>query len=527
MSNNARKLTALLLALVMLASICGCGSEQTGSTDDDEIKGVSAGKELSQTAAADDIFTLNINTKYSLDPINATNTSNQIVCDLIYENMVELDNNYNVIPNIISSWEVYSEGSYWEFKIESGHTFHDGTAVTAEDVAYSFKRAMNSDRFGARLSYVYGCSAISEDTVAITLGKSNMMFPALLTIPVVKNGTGKEDYPTGSGPYTYSEDHKTLVKAASWKGSVPVDTVYLAEYTGIDETISAFEDSLLDLVMNDPTAPTTLGFGSANEIRGFNTTNMHYIGFNLNSRIFSYDSLRFAMVYAFDREYLVEQLGGFALETSLPVSPASSMYSKSLASQYSYSLEQCKTVLENSGLADYDNDGYLEQRIGSELIEIEIKFAVCSASTAKVNMAKRFVEDMATLGLKINLMELDWSTYKSTVINGTCDMYYAEARLNPDFDPSKLLVKGGSLNINELDNEQLNESISLYLSAADESSRKVACESMCANILNYGYIVPLCFEKHQMVTHRGVITGIKVNENNPVYDFANWTIELD
>lgn len=523
MTGTKKKLGALLLAAALLLSVCGCDT-QTGG--DDYIEGKSAGKKLSQTAAADDIFTLNINNDYSLNPINATNTSNQIVCGLIYENMVELDNNYNVIPGIITSWEAYKEGSYWEFKIDTTHVFHDGTPVTADDVAYSFKRAMNSDRFRSRLSYVYGCSATSEDTIAISLAKNNMMFPSLLTIPVIKSGSDDGEYPVGSGPYTYAEDYKSLVKAKTWKGDVPVDKIYLAEYTGVDETISAFEDSLLDLVMNDPTAPTTLGFGSANEIRGYNTTNMHYIGFNMNSRIFTYDSLRFAMIYAFDRDYLVEQLGGFALAASLPVSPASKLYSKSLAAKYKYDLEQCRIILENSGLKDYDNDGFLEQRVGDELVDIEIKFAVCSASTAKVNVAKKFVSDMASLGLQVNLMELSWKDYKTTVINGTCDMYYAEARINPDFDPSKLLVTGGSLNVSGIDNEQMNESIALYLSAADDGSRQTACESMCANILNSAYFVPLGFEKHQMVTHRGVITGIKVNENNPVYDFANWTIDL-
>ena len=87
---------------------------------------------------------------------------------------------------------------------------------------------------------------------------------------------------------------------------MPLKTIYLKEYSGTDETISAFADSLIDIVLNDPSATTNIGFGSANDIRGFNTTNMHYIVFNSYSTDFSNDALRFAMNYAFDRDSIVQ-----------------------------------------------------------------------------------------------------------------------------------------------------------------------------------------------------------------------------
>ena len=30
-----------------------------------------------------------------------------------------------------------------------------------------------------------------------------------------------------------------------------------------------------------------------------------------------------------------------------------------------------------------------------------------------------------------------------------------------------------------------------------------------------------------MITHRGVIEGIKVNENNPFYNIQNWTVTFE
>ena len=68
----------LLLALLSVLSLAACGTADDNK--DDYVKGTSAGKELGQTVAADDIFTLNCNKGYSMNPLIATNTNNQLVC---------------------------------------------------------------------------------------------------------------------------------------------------------------------------------------------------------------------------------------------------------------------------------------------------------------------------------------------------------------------------------------------------------------------------------------------------------------
>ena len=280
------------------------------------------------------------------------------------------------------------------------------------------------------------------------------------------------------------------------------------------------------MVMNDPSANTNLGYGNANEIRGFNTTNMHYIAFNSMSPALSYEYLRFALNYAFDREYLVDQLGGYAAAACLPVNPASKLYNENYAKQFKYDLKQVQTILSNAGLKDYDEDGYLEIKNGETLTEIDIKFLVFSGSTVKVNTAQKFAEDMKSVGIKVTVNKQDWDHYRTLINAGNYDMYYAEVRLNSDFDPSKLLMTSANLNFGLISDEKLEGLISDYL-AADDDNRRTACDNMCAYIINKAYLVPLCFEKHQMITHRGVIEGIKVNENNPFYNIQNWTVTFE
>ena len=183
-------------------------------------------------------------------------------------------------------------------------------------------------------------------------------------------------------------------------------------------------------------------------------------------------------------------------------------------------------MLSNAGMKDYDEDGYLEIKNGETLIEIDISFLVFSGSTVKVNMAQKFAEDMKSIGIKVTVNKQDWDNYRALLTAGNYDMYYAEVRLNSDFDPSKLLMTSASLNYGAVSDSSLETIISDYL-AADDENRQTACDNMCAYIINKAYIVPLCFEKHQMITHRGVIEGIKANENNPFYNISNWTVTFE
>ena len=133
---------------------------------------------------------------------------------------------------------------------------------------------------------------------------------------------------------------------------------------------------------------------------------------------------------------------------------------------------------------------------------------------------------MKSIGLQVTVDKQDWNNYKKLLDAGNYDMAYCEVRLNGDFDPSKLLTSGASMNYGAVADSQLDELISAYLSANDDD-RRTACDNMCAYIANKAYIVPLVFERHQLISHRGVVEGAKANENNPLCGIENWTVKIE
>lgn len=533
---NIKRAAAVLLAAVMALGSSACQSGK--KTADEGIPESSGGKDIVRSAAADDVFSLNSNSNYSLNPLIATNHSNQLVCNLVYENMVELDNSFNVIPNIITGWECSEDAKLWTLKLDTTHTFHDGTAVTGKDLRYSLDRAITADRFSGRFSSYKGAS-YTDDTLQVSLGIGDAQFVKLLNIPVIKSGTYNDAHPMGSGPYAYSEDGTYLTAYPGYAGyaTVPTDTIYLKEYPTADGTISAFEDSLIDVVINDPSSYTNLGYSSTNEIHTFATTDMHYVAFNEEGMLGQNNSFRVAMQYAFDRENLVELLGGNAVASALPMYPSCDIYPQATADAVRYNLETCKNILENAGIKDYDDDGLMEYMSGTPQ-SISLVFIVCSDSSAKSSVARRFQSDMASIGLTVDVQELTWENYIAALDEGKFDMYYGEVKLRNNFDLTELLQvrdddeksktynAGTNMNFTNSRDSTFEKYINDYLAAGD-TGRAMAYQTLCEYLTTYtGSFITIGFEKQQIITHRGVVKGVDANFGNPLYNFANWTIDM-
>jgi ABC-type transport system substrate-binding protein len=547
MTTRVRRILALLLILAMALSLAACGS---GLGDlENEIPESSGGKDVERAPALDNVFSVNSNSKYSKNPFVATNHANQLICSLVYENMIELDNNFEVIrgSGIISDWKCDDTGKNWELTIEPGHYFSDGTEVMPRDVSYSMGWAINSDRYWGRFASYQGASP-GEGVVYVTLGIGDRQFIKLLNLPVIKHGTYGDlgpagNTPIGSGPYCYNEEGDALIRNEYYPGyeDLPVDTIYLKEYNSADTIISAFEDGYIDVVINDPSSYTNLGYASSNEFHTFATTNMHFVAFNEESMLGKYSYFRIAMQHAFDRAYLVELLHGNAVAAALPMYPTCSAYPHALEDRLNYDLDTCKNILLAAGIQDYDEDGQLEFMSGSPQ-KIELHFVVCADSSAKCGIARRFQEDMASIGLRVTVHELTWAEYCDALEEGQfkagkqtvpVDMYYGEVRLRNNFDLTELLQPRDESN--EATNQNFTRSkdntivarIERYLAAPD-ATRADEFYQLCDYIMNTnGSFVVIGFEKQQIITRRGVCKGINPNYGNPLFGFPSWEITFD
>ena len=149
-----KKVLCLLLALVMTLSLvaCGGGGNSGGNGGGSNAAGNSgnaaenngggsnapAGGETSDTltiAVASDMT--------SMDPHVGKEIAAVVVTNNIFATLLAKDENGQIIPYVAESWEQVDDVTI-DFKIRQDITFHDGSKLTAEDVAYSLNRAIES-----------------------------------------------------------------------------------------------------------------------------------------------------------------------------------------------------------------------------------------------------------------------------------------------------------------------------------------------------------------------------------------------
>ncbi len=99
-----------------------------------------------------------------LDPIKSG--SSIFLSEQLYDGLVRLDKNFNVIPSLASYWEISPDGKKYTFHLRRGVLFHHGGELTSEDVKYSLERILkkenSSPHYQYFLSRVEGAEAFRE-----------------------------------------------------------------------------------------------------------------------------------------------------------------------------------------------------------------------------------------------------------------------------------------------------------------------------------------------------------------------------
>lgn len=548
-----RKIFALLLAAATLFSLAACGEaaagpEATPEPATDDGAATVSGQTLTFGDAADSVFSLSLDYEESLNPVKTQSTLNQLVDCLVYDRLFEVDENFNVTSRVLSDW-YYSKNEdsagVWVLRVKDGIQMHDGSTLTAQDVAYSVSCIFTSEKhknLQMQIGRVYS-SAFNGEVYLAVEGADNAQLPQRMSIPIIKAGSVGDEVPAGSGPYMYNEDRTALVKFDGYENSesLPLDEVQLRAYRGMEELITEFESGLVDLVVNDPTGIYNMGYGGKNEKRVITTTNLHFIGFNSKSRFFQYDAYRCAMNWIVNRDKIVsDTLDGNAVATVLPIHPNSSLYDTDIASQFSYDPARCLTELERGGCRDLDADGMLEFALSGMKVDIELNFAVCADNAAKVQEARQIAEDMEAIGLSVNLRELTWKDYLAALRTGyidadqeepeiPMDMYLAEVALTGDWNILTLISgdweEDNTLNYGGWENSELERLTEAYLGAKDDD-RAQAVRDWLQLLTTTTVILPVCFETRDVISHLGTISGMSPNQYDIFHNITAWTVHI-
>ena len=533
MRHTASRISSLLLAAALLLALPGCelpGTDAAAPTPEPTplvVVGESTGEALQDTYKADHIFSLNCVKGASFNPLTTNSAWNQIVGMLAYDTLVKAGGDFEAEPNLILGWDS-QDGRIWTFTVDTSRKFHDGGSMTANDAVYTLEMCRaNSGRYTTRLAHVTSVSSLDRERFTVELDQVNWRFYELLNIPCIEYGSYYKSIPPGTGPYKFNNwgTALTLFQDHPDADEMPLRTIFLKHYTRPEDILQAFEDSLLDLVTNNPADASSLGYSRSNLIKYVETSNMQFVGFNPRSNLFSYAPYRQMVTYAIDRDTIVSNaMQGAGVAATLPIHPNSPYYPKTLAATLEYSPDDLQTVVTNLGGMDLDQDGVLE--FGS--LRGEVVFLVCADSGAKVSAARQIAGQLRSVGFSVTMSELAYADYITALQEGRYDLYYGEIKLCNDWDLSQLLLAGGTANLTNYQDGALASCIQGFLAAnpADPAAMTAAAETLYTYIAQNALIAPVCFERNQLLYHRGVLKTINPNQDDLFSDMQNWVVDL-
>ena len=529
MRKTAYKLISLALAAVLCLTGCQTQPEAAAEADPTPtplvVEGSNTGQALADTYKADHIFSLNTAEGDTFNPYTCTSVWNLLVTMLAFEPLVKTNGNFEAQPNLITAWES-TDGQNWVFYVDTSRKFHDGGSMTPSDAVFSLEAARNSygARYARRFVHVTGVAIRDENSFTVTLDSVNWRFYELMNIPCVEVGTGYSNAPSGTGPYQFNANLTAMELNENYPGAenMTLKKIYLKRFVAPEDILQAFEDSLLDLVINNPTDMSSLGYSSSNLKKYVNTSNLHFLGYNAYSPIFAQPACRALMTYVIDRDTIIStSLQGAGEAATLPIHPASSLYPAAIARDLGYSQEKLEAALGAAGAMDADYDGVLEL----SGVRAELVFLVCSDSTAKVAAARQIANKLREVGFAVTMKEMDYESYVKALQDREYDLYYGEVRLCNDWDLSCLLEEGGDLNYGDIRDPNLTGCVQAFLSS-DSANLQGNTQALCQYLAQTAPITAICFERTEVLYHRGVLSTINPTQENIFNDIQEWDVDL-
>ena len=473
-------------------------------------------------------FTLRHDPGSTMNPILSMNRDNIILSSLIYETLFVLDSNLTVVPVLARNWETEDYITH-TIEIYPDIAMHDGSTLTADDVVYSFRQALQRGRFVNRFQPVMSFDILDEHTFNVRLESANSRFTSLLDFPIIKAGSINEPIPPGTGPFIpvgqTELTHLELFNMHRNAAYMPISRIFLI--SGSDsELTELFDGRVLSLLWDDPASAFDIRLNALHETRFYDTTSLQFIGFNASGLFMRDPDIRRAIGASIERQRIVEEImPGQSLAAPLPIPSFFQWYNPNWELSHLTPEQEMSYLFHRAGLEDFNNTSYLELRTASGYTRFTVDFIVNIENSHKVQAAHRIARNLRQAGVDITVRELPWDQFLSALNRGEFCMYYGEIMLGGDFDLSPLLLPG-PLNFGGTASTRYRMYIDGFLSARGNLEISVATEILLNEIRINAPFAPILYKRHAIYFPLGAISGAQPSQSAIFHNFHNWSIDL-
>jgi len=341
----------------------------------------------------------------------------------VMESLVDTDyERKNFAPELAESWS--ANGNEWAFKLRKNVAFHDGTLLTARDVAYSYERIMKDKASvlqAPNLSDIKEMKVPDDHTVVIVTDRPKVALLGLLYNRVILShkaaerlGEKMDDQAIGTGPYRFTGwqrgvhftmrrndkywDKAPIIREIVWR-PIKEDAARVAAIeSGQADIINQVPIHDLDRLKRNPRVRVEM-------LRGLRNL---YIGLNPAYKPFDNKLVRQAFNFAVDQEAIIKHVHEnqvYGLKGLL--GPQCLGYNADLKN-YPYDPQKAKQLLAEAGYSD----------------GVSVDFYAHAGRYQKDReTAQAIVNQMAKAGIKCNIKTPEYAIYETEFNAGKYGMY--------------------------------------------------------------------------------------------------------
>jgi len=406
----------------------------------------------------------------SLDPMApAANELSQLVAWQIYDRLVThamktlpdgkvMYDATKLEPELATSWDVSDDGKTMIFHLRKDATFHDGSPVTADDVKWSFDRAIAAGGFPA-IQMAAGSytdpnifSVVDEHTFKISLSAANKLALPDLAVPVPDIVNSKlalahatkddpwalnwtRDHDAGGGPFKVSSwkagDQIVFDRFDDWKsGPLPqLKRVVYREIESAGTRRALLEKGDVDVSVGLPPKDYAelAAEGKVNVIGTLMQNEMFHVDMNVTMKPFDDKRVRQAIAYAIPYDAIMKQaLYGRAVPMwgADPGKPYPPVWPT--ASPYETNLDKAKALLTEAGYPNgFKTELFIDmsqstvQELMALLIQEQLKKLGIDVTITKIPGSEWFVKmGSKSMPMDINFISTDGSTTRNISTSG-------------------------------------------------------------------------------------------------------------
>jgi peptide/nickel transport system substrate-binding protein len=461
----------------------------------------------------------------NLDPRVGTDEMSQRVAQLVFSNLMTLDENLRVVPVLAARLDNPDPLTY-VVHLRRGVRFHDGHELTSRDVVYTFTSLMAPDFVSPRKGayrIVSSIDAVDDYTVRFRLKEPFGSFPVQLVIPIVPAGAGPElrDFPVGTGPYRfvrYDVDDRVVLSAfEGYYDGLPLNAGVVLKIIP-DDTMRGLElrKGTVDLIVNDIGSDIAHQLQEEGELAVVTGpgTDYQYVGFNMRDRMLSDIRVRHAIAFAIDRQAIVDYLRRGQATVATGILPRVSWAFEPAARAFTQDRTRARQLLDEAGYPDPDGDGP-RARFGLSLKTSTNEFVRLQATVIQ--------QDLRQVGIDLDVRSYEFATLYADVLKGNFQLFTLQWVGGAVADPDILRrvfhsqqVPPAGFNRGFYHNPEVDRLLDLAARAGDEPTRRRLYGDVQRLVAEDSPYVSIWTKTNVAVMQRG-LSGLRLL---PTADFA-------